>query len=294
MRGVRIDAPDAPVEGSDAGDDADLRRDRLLKVVGGYRAEANRHFASAKRLIGQNRRGAEREARLAIDRVTRAFWWAEDTELEDRQHELMHTIGRWVRENVGCNLEFDEGRYARTCPIDIAHKRIGLSIGFTARRLCSICGDDLSECPHRRGHSYWVRGGTTAARRCPVCIEDDRRETDPCTHRNDRLYRVSVAACVTRMRGREVSWVRRPANPEARLSAIPVRTETLIERFGPAFEVGQPVRCDKCLGSCWGFVEFPDEPSVGAIGSLTGTEMTEAWEVDMQLTMSEQFGRLLE
>jgi hypothetical protein len=66
----------------------------------------------------------------------------------------MHMIGRWTHDTFGCHYDFDGEEYRERCPIAIAHKRLGLSIGFVAARECSICGADLSACPHMRGRTY--------------------------------------------------------------------------------------------------------------------------------------------
>ena len=279
-QGALVGSPDAPLEGSDAGDDSDLRDAYVRGTVSSFRATANRHLATAKKLEGQAPSAAEREARRAIDAVVRAFWWAEGTELEERQHEFMHAIGRWTRKRFGCALEFDGEKYARTCPIDIAHKRMGFSIGFTGKRVCSVCGEDLSECPHRRGRSYWVRGGPRGSAPCPVCLQE------ACRHRRNRLYRVSVVSMVTAIKGREVSVVAQPANPEARFVSIPVSTDRLVHAFGPGFKAGRRVSCDKCLGACWGFDELSEraEPG-GRAGAVVGAAMTDAGELGLTIAL---------
>jgi len=53
-------------------------------------------------------------------------------------------------------------------------------MAFVARCMCSICGEDLSECPHMRGRAYWVRGGARDGLECPACHQET------CDH---RLYR---------------------------------------------------------------------------------------------------------
>jgi len=219
----------------------------------GYRAQANRHFAAAKRLVGHDRPGAENKARQAIDSAVRAFWWAEGSEIEEAQHELMHRIGHWTRKNFSCHLGFDEEGYYRECPLDIAHTRIGMSIGFTANRVCSLCGNDLSECPHMPGRAYWARGGAGATGKCRVCREAS------CRHRPDRLYRAQVVSIVESGELREISFVPRPANPEARLTRIPVSTTDLAEAIGSSFIRGINVSCNKCLGPCPGFSDFGDD-----------------------------------
>jgi hypothetical protein len=209
-------------------------------------------LTNSQRLLDQSRVLAGRQARSAIDASARAFWWAEDSEFEEAQHTKMHEIGRWTRQNIGCHLDFDGERYRQTCPIAIAHKRLGFSVGFIGPRACSICGGDLSECSHVRGRAYWVRGGRHDGVDCPVCLRPE------CQHRGDRLYRVGVVSIVSNVDElREVSMVVRPASPEARLLEIPIETAALQEKFGPRFSVGTEVSCDLCLGGCWGFDGMP-------------------------------------
>jgi hypothetical protein len=135
--------------------------------------------------------------------------------------------------------------------VQIAHTRIGNSIGFTAQRICSLCGEDLSECPHLRGRTYWVRGGSWAGGDRRVCLQSS------CRHKPDRLYRASVVSIIRNVDVlREVSFVRRPAQPEARLTQIPVPLEDLKAALGPGFTPGMPVHCDRCLNDCDG-IEDP-------------------------------------
>jgi hypothetical protein len=169
----------------------------------------------------------------------------------------MHEIGLWTRQRFGCSLASDGKRYERRCAIDIAHKRFGFSVAYTATAICSICGEDVSECPHLSDKEYWVRGGAGASGHCPVCMA----EAD-CQHRADRLYRVTLTKIITKMDVREISLVSRPAGVTTRLLAISVDNADLIEALGPGFEVGMPVSCDKCLNGCWGISDFdpPDAP----------------------------------
>lgn len=256
--GIPVDDPGAPIEGDDAGSDSDLREQYIVSRVRGYRALARRQFQQAQRLLPRSRHNAESAARAAIDSAVRAFWWAEGTTLEDAEHVNMHRLGRWTRRTFGCELPFDGTKYEIRCPIRIAHKRIGNSIGFIAPRICSICGRDLAECPHVKGRSYWVRGGPGPSGRCPVCLAESG-----CRHRPDRLYRVSVVGIIREGQIREISIVGRPADPEARMFALPVDTERLAAALGDEFRVGMPVNCDLCLGECGGIEDpFAEEEQV--------------------------------
>jgi hypothetical protein len=249
--GVPVDAPGAPAEGSDAGSAADLYSAYKAKQVATFRREANQHLASAKQLIATSRAKADGEARAALYSASRAFWWAEESPLEEAQHTLLHRIGRWTRRNLGCQLHFDGTSYSHTCPVVVAHKRIGFSMAFEAKRFCSLCDGDLSECPHMRDRSYWVRGPSAPGETCRVCGDEG------CRHRADRLYRAPVVSMVKEVEKiREISLVRRPAMPEARLTAVPISTQDLADFLGPEFKVGMPVSCDQCLSECPG-IEDP-------------------------------------
>jgi hypothetical protein len=263
--GVPINSPGAPAEGSEAGDAGDVGHRHMVENVKRHRASAVRHFRAAQRLADQDPTAAEQEARSAIVEIVHAFWWAEDSELEEDQHTLMHEIGLWTRQRFGCSLPFDGKRYERRCAIDIAHKRFGFSVGYTATAICSICGEDVSECSHLPDKEYWVRGGVGASGHCPMCMA----EAD-CQHRADRLYRVTLTKIITKMDVREISLVSRPAGVTTRLLGISVDNADLIEALGPDFKVGMPVSCDKCLNGCWGISEF-DPPNA----SLEGDEQQE-------------------
>ncbi len=80
---------------------------------------------------------------------------------------------------------------------------------------------------------------------------------EQCGHQPNRLYRARAISVIKGMQMREVSLVRRPHDPEARLLEVPVSTEDLAKALGDEFRLGVPVSCDKCLDECWGFDELP-------------------------------------
>ncbi len=109
---------------------------------------------------------------------------------------------------------------------------------------------------------------------------------DCARHHSDRLYRVGVVSMVRRMRGREVSWVRTPANPEARLHALPITMKSLVRRFGPLFRAGKQVSCDACLNPCRGFQEFDFRAAGGQpVGTVVNASVTDAGEMDVTVQM---------
>ena len=236
------------------GSDSDIRAAYLTRRREDYLAEALSLRDQASELLAGDPKEAEQRARAALDRVVRAFWWAEDRPEEEPVHELTHELGRWVRETFGCTILPRNGRYEQRCPVAIAHKRMGMSIGFTAQRLCSLCGEDISECQHMPGTAYLVPGGIGPAGICPVCLSETCEE-----HYAAHTYRVSAIARVVSGDLQEISLVDRPAQPEARLTSIPLPTDKLQDVLGPGFTPGMPVSCDKCLSGCWGFTTLSSD-----------------------------------
>ena len=217
------------------------------------RSEARRQFLIAVRLLETDRDEAEQHARRCLALAQQAFHWLDDGPLEGEAHADLHKYGKWTRENVstGCYLKWTGSEYEETCPVTLAHLRFGFSIGFTGNRICSICDSDISECSHEPGTWYDVRGGSRSDGLCRICDEPDCS-----SHQEGTTYRVDCIVRVTIGQIHEISLVRRPRQPEARLLAKPVEMEKLKEFFGPQFRIGMPVSCDHCLNECSGFVEM--------------------------------------
>jgi hypothetical protein len=133
---------------------------RRTADINAIRLRTRRGYGRSAMLADIGDRDAEGTARTMLREAASAFWNAEDTELESVTHEEMDTYGRWARPTFGCYLAFESGAYYQRCPIAIAHKRVGMSIGFDAkRRICTLCGEDFAECPHLIGRLYEVPGG---------------------------------------------------------------------------------------------------------------------------------------
>src|ERR1700722_3299962 len=246
-----IGSTGCPAEGSDAGADVDSRDDYMRSMVSQHRSRAKQQFALAKRLLGSLPSDSNKAARKAIEESAQAFWWADEGPLEEKQHRLVHEIGRWTRINFGCSVPYRDGYYHQTCPASLIHLRAGLSIGSSTVLRCSICGEDLSECLHVRGRTYWIRGGQSTGSGCSIC------QKHTCNHRSDHLYRARVIAIVISGKIHEVSIVRRPANPSARFMDLPLgANDDLKDAIGENFEPGMPLSCNKCLLPCPGFRDF--------------------------------------
>jgi hypothetical protein len=181
--------------------------------------------------------------------------WLEDTPEFDVAHSELHAAGRLAREQFreGCRLaEEPDGSLTQRCPVALAHKRFGLSIGAIGNAICSVCGDDASECPHMPGDQYDLAACREHGR-CNICLE-----TDPCPHQPGETYRTEAHVVVTEAELREVSIVARPAQPDARIAKIPISRQRIEARLG-RLPPHAYVSCDQCLSSCPGFDYLPEE-----------------------------------
>src|ERR1700694_59552 len=202
---------------------------------------------------------AERLARSALALAYSALNWLEDTRFEDEVHEELHYMGRLTRDrfSAGCTFVWTGSQYEHRCPVALAHNRFGVSPGVVVgKRECSICVDDVSECPHVRSRTYQVPGGPGPTGYCPVCHQKE------CEHTPDVTYEVRPASIIREIiRLDEVSFVSRPVNPKARLIAIPVNGEELRRSLGPRFRYGvDTVHCSQCRLPCPGFSRLPGGP----------------------------------
>ena len=233
---------------------AEWHAQRRRAEVEATRRQARRKYGQSSLLADIGDEEAEPAAREMLAAASSAFWLAEDTELESQTHKEMDDYGRWVRTTFGCRLAYESGTYYQRCPAAIAHKRVGMSMGFTARRrICSICAEDLADCPHDRHELYEVAGGIGPTGRCRACGSDECTEHIP-----ERTYRVPAIGIVTEIdQVREVSIVARPAQPLARLTSVPVDGDLLRDALGSSFETGMTVSCDRCLNACKGIAEIP-------------------------------------
>jgi hypothetical protein len=220
------------------------RRARIEKI----RRQARRLYGQSSLLADIGVPGAEPVARRMLAAAASAFWNAEDTELESATHSEMDDYGRWVRTTFGCQLTYESGTYHQRCPVAIAHKRLGMSVGFTVRRrICSICRADWADCPHSPNKLYDVPGGLNEEGDCRVCGTPNCAE-----HLPGQTYRTPPIAIVTEIEKlNEISFVRKPAQPDARPTSLPVDTSGL----GPSFTPGAAINCNRCIRPCGGIEE---------------------------------------
>lgn len=242
----------------DAGED--LREPRSARYGRYLLQAAEDRFVAAQRTNHTNHTAACSQVREAISLAASATYWLEGTSYLTNSHYRMDKMGKFAREECGegCALRWDGNRYANACPIAIAHKRFGFSPNMIIRRMrCSLCGDDISECPHLRNHRYRVRGGAVHSPwgHCPICIQQE------CHHDPNSTYLVVPTAVIDKIeRATEVSIVARPRQPDARLSEIPIGSDELRKVLGTAFTPGMTLYCNRCLSPCTGFEHLSNPP----------------------------------
>lgn len=168
---------------------------------------------------------SETQAREGLSVLRSAVDWLEDSPYFDGAHRRLDDAGQQVRLTFGCYLAFDpEDGYSRTCPVDLAHTRVGISTGFIVEESeCSICQKDPEDCDHITGQHY---GDETCVR------------------------------VITRADLLEVSLVGRPRLPDARIHRVSVLQTELESALGPAFRYGMTVSCDMCIRVCNGVFEW--------------------------------------
>ncbi len=212
-----------------SGADDDLRQDHRRQQTAERRTAAQALLEEAQSTVASDQtaaglKQAEKKARSALGLFAGSLDWAEGTEEEADAHRQMDEAGAWVRETFGCHLKRTGASYEQTCPVALAHNRIGFSIGGVAVRTCSLCGGDFSDCEHLPGTAYLVPGGAADLGWCRVCLKET------CDHRSNEEYRVSVVAIVSELHVEEISLVGTPAIPEARLLTVSVPIADLQDR----------------------------------------------------------------
>ncbi len=203
---------------------------------------AEAHIEEAESMLASANEGAESEARAALEGFASALNWAEGGPFEQAVHARMDQAGRWVRERFGCKLHREGNEYFQRCPVALGHNRMGMSVAGLSRKVCSICGEDFSECPHRPGVEYVVNGGVGPLEWCRACAE-----RDPCEHLPDERYRARLTAIVVEMQLEEVSIVDNPAFRDARITSMSYTRDDLRQALGEDFEPGADVACNRCL-----------------------------------------------
>jgi hypothetical protein len=190
----------------------------------------------------------EERARGALGAAVDAFDHLEDTDLASDAHGWAHTIGEMVAALFGCWAEQENDRWFDVCRLSLMHLRVGMSVGFVARRHCSICGRDLTVCDHMPGVAYPVVADRRADGSCTIC------DSFGClTHAAGTTY-PAFAHAIVRQADRldEISTVARPRDPLARCTAVEIPAYAVTSL--PNHDVtNASLHCEWCIAPCTGF-----------------------------------------
>ncbi|QQQ74794.1 hypothetical protein IOD16_27155 [Saccharothrix sp. 6-C] len=193
-------------------------------------------------------RAAESAARNALDAAVSAYNFLEDHPLADIAHQHAHAVGEFVGGIFGCWIRMYDGVYWDECPATLMHHRWGFSPGYTSRRLCSICFEDIDDCPHLIGQKYEMIAARDDQGRCNCCGWTD------CSHVPGQSVEVNPVAIHGDIDLEEVSMVSRPRDPLAR----PTRISLDVEALGAVLDLDSSegiLRCYRCVNSCEGFID---------------------------------------
>lgn len=172
--------------------------------------DALRRVPTAEAAVVEAARGGLDQA---LHAVVDAYNFLEDQPVEATVHALAHAIGELRSGLFGCPLRVEQHRLVQACPLTLLHIRRGMSMGFTARRLCSICRDDLDECEHLLGETYDIRVRRVEGT-CTACGSQN------CAHQPGQSVQTSPYPVITDIDLHEVSLVSRPRDPLARIREI--------------------------------------------------------------------------
>jgi hypothetical protein len=137
--------------------------------------------------------------------------------------------------------------YYQECPVALSHSQLGLSIGGSADSICNICGVDPWNCDHIKGYKYdgVVMRKITGV--CNICTKEK------CDHQVDQIYdNVMAFHFLINLKMDEVSLVKNPANPLARIHSYTLSAEEIREALPKnqraSFVPGETIiNCDHCV-----------------------------------------------
>ncbi len=190
---------------------------------------------------------AEAFYRRSLVKIREALLW----QPEAGHSKYLHDVGRQIHDGFGCELQFKDGLYWVTCPVLLSHSKGGFSVGGSVKAVCSICREDILDCPHIKGRTY---DGVVAKRYHDICNICGLRD---CEHKEGETYdSVQAFAIVVELNLDHVSFVENPANPLCVVHSYSVPESDLMEML-PEDErhrvvYGQTIiHCHHCL-SCTG------------------------------------------
>ncbi len=153
-------------------------------------------------------------ARKALEHPAGAYRYLRKGPLERIADLQVHRIGELFGGIYGCRYEYKNDRWFDTCLVRMAHLHMGLSAGFTAKRLCSVCGADFSECDHSPDWLYPVTAERVRGK-CNICGGDEG-----CEHSPGSQYLVRPTIRLEDAVLREVSLTPNPRDPSLMITSL--------------------------------------------------------------------------
>lgn len=193
--------------------------------------------------MGTGELPGERLARFALARAVEANYDWSESEMALTAHQWMHRLGELVGGLYCCHMEWDadRGLWFDRCAVSLSHSGLGVSPGFTADLVCSICRGDIADCKHISDCTYSVHAERTEAGFCTVC------DHAGCSHKEGVVYEVHPRSVFTNIEFQEGTLTPRPREPRARVTGI----ETDPQPRAPRSQSSRR-RCLKCLLPCPG------------------------------------------
>jgi hypothetical protein len=199
--------------------------------------------------------GAGKTALEAEVQAARALNFLEDdSEFAGACHLLLHRAAAIRSLLIGCPMPADDEDVVWvSCVSRIAHARTGQSVGMTSKRACSVCDQLIEDCDHIPGRVYETQVRHSATGACSFCGQL------ACDHAVGSVYETEAHAVHVDATMHEVSLVRRPRFPQARISSFGLE-------FGPESDMTRGARqgilnCTFCLEPCRGLIEMGESPT---------------------------------
>ena len=164
---------------------------------------------------------AEDLFRRSLNHLREAVLWHPE---KNYVRTYLHEVGRRIHDLFGCTIEFKDGKYFISCPVRLSHVEVGFSVGGSAKVLCSICAEDILDCPHIKGHVYDEVIAKHHHDICNICGER------LCNHTEGESYNeVRAFGRIVEMDLDHISLVPNPANPLAVVTGYSLIKSDLLE-----------------------------------------------------------------
>lgn len=221
------------------------------------------HAQPGSGVLAEPWRALESSARRSLGRAVDAFNFLEDTELAEPAHVHAHKVAALAGGIFGCGIKYRQGTYWDTCPVSLMHSRLGMSVGFTSTRVCSLCGEDLDLCEHLLDVLYEVQVHRSSEGICNACGRLG------CSHSDGEMALSYPRPVMGDAQIDEVSLVPRPRDPLARITEVEIDPQLLARSLG-AEPSGRSIRCFRCLRPCGGFRSSHDKWGIDSADAAPG------------------------